>query len=368
MHNTPSFVLRGEFCAMEKVIRKRSVKSGLPPGTLIHIGEKSGRGTTVRVIRYNSEKFEEQEVSSGKELAGPTDRLAVTWYEVDGLNDVDRIQKLSERMGLHPLVMEDILNTNQRPKREDYGHYLYLVIKMLDIRENGELVTEQISLVLGLDFVVSFREGISKDVFSPVRERIRKGNRIRGMGADYLAYCLMDTIVDNYFTVLEEIGERIELLEEEVVAHPTPATTREIHQLKRDMIFVRRAVWPIREVIGSLERIESPLITEQITVYLRDLYDHAIQVIDAVETSRDMLSGMLDVYLSSISYKTNEIMRVLTVIATIFMPLSFLASLWGMNFRRMPELELRWGYPAALGIMAVIAVAMLVWFRKRRWL
>lgn len=348
----------------------RSVKSGLPPGTLIHIGEQSTHATAVRVISYSQESITEQQIGSSTEV--PTMALppsAVTWYDIEGLSDVEMIREIGERLHLHPLVLEDILNTSQRPKREEYDNYLFIVLKMLYPRDNGSIAAEQVSLVLGPNFVLSFQEGIRGDLFISIRDRIKSGKgRTRGMGADYLAYSLMDIIVDQYFTVLEEMGERIEALEEKVVAKPTPMTTREIHRLKRNAIFLRRAVWPLREVILSLERLESHLISAPVAIYLRDLYDHTVQAIDAIETSRDILSGTLDTYLSSINTRTNEIMRVLTVIATVFMPLSFLASLWGMNFKVMPELELRWGYPAALGIMTVVACVMLLWFRKRRWL
>ena len=265
--------------------------------------------------------------------------------------------------------MEDILNTDQRPKVEDYKDYLYIVLKMLHNVKGTEIVTEQISLILHPNFVISFQEGIEGDVFSPVRERLRgaKG-RIRGMGADYLAYTLIDAIVDNYFAILEGIGERIEDLEEELVSHPKKETLHRIHELKREMIFLRKAVWPLREVISTLQRGDSPLIKNTTAIYLRDVYDHTIQVIDAIETSRDMLSGMLDIYLSSISNRMNEIMKFLTIIGTIFIPLTFIVGIYGMNFAFMPELKWRYGYFAVMAFMFAIGIIMLFYFKKKKWL
>ena len=250
----------------------------------------------------------------------------------------------------HPLVLEDILNTDQRPKMEEYGDYLYIVLKMLHDKGKGnQIEAEQVSLVLGPNFVFSFQES-GGDVFDQIRERLRTGKgRLRKMGADYLAYTLVDAIVDYYFVILEKLGERIELLEEELVAHPRTETLKEIHTLKREMIFLRKAVWPLREVISGLQRGESPLVQKTTGIYLRDVYDHTIQVIDTIETFRDMLSGVLDIYLSSVSNRLNPVMKVLTIIATVFMPLTFLAGVYGMNFKYMPELEWRWGYPVALG-------------------
>jgi magnesium transporter len=240
---------------------------------------------------------------------------------------------------------------------------------MLDgSHKNGEINTEQVSLILGSNFVFSFQEG-GGDVFDPVRERIRNNKgRIRKMGADYLAYTLLDAIVDNYFIILEKLGERIEVLEEKLVTVPTPETLKLIHHLKREMIFLRKAVWPLREVIGGLERGESPFMSQSTKVYLRDVYDHTIQVIDSIETFRDMVSGMLDIYLSSVSNRLNAVMKVLTIITTIFMPLTFIAGIYGMNFKYMPELEWPWSYPIILLLMFGVGIFMLFYFKKRKWL
>ncbi|GAB7027408.1 magnesium/cobalt transporter CorA [Geotalea toluenoxydans] len=348
---------------------KRSIKSGLPPGTLVHIGEKSDREIKITVMDYHAGGCEEKEIKALKECFYYSDTSMVSWIDVEGLHEVEIVRQVGDCQGLHPLVLEDILNTNQRPKVEDYGDYLYIVLKMLYTGEDGRTVTEQVSLVLGSNFLISFQEGMKGDVFNPIRERLRSGKgRIRELGADYLAYALMDAIVDNYFVVLERVGERIEELEDAVVTTPRPETVREIHQLKREVILLRKAVWPLREVIGALERRESRLISETVVVYLRDLYDHTIQVIDTIEASRDMLAGMLDVYLSSISNRMNEVMKFLTIIGTIFIPLTFIAGLYGMNFQNMPELHWQWGYYACLFLMTIVAVFLLLYFKRKRWL
>jgi magnesium transporter len=354
---------------MPKLIKKRSKKAGLPPGTLIHIGEKKTEELKITVIDYEETHFEEREVKRVEECFVFKDKPTVTWMNVDGLHQVEILEKLGECYGLHPLVLEDILNTDQRPKMEDYGEYIYIVLKALDYNDkSNEIETEQISLILGSNFVFSFQER-EGDTFDPIRERIRNGKgRIRSMGADYLAYALVDSIVDNYFIILEKLGEKIEFLEDKLVSHPTPETLQTIHHLRREMIFLRKAVWPLREVINSLERGESSLVKESTRLYLRDVYDHTIQTIDTIETYRDMVSGMLDIYLSSVSNRLNSVMKVLTIIATIFMPLTFLAGVYGMNFKYMPELGWRWGYPSIWLIMVGIGVCMLIFFRKKKWL
>ncbi|ACM20864.1 cobalt transport protein CorA [Geotalea daltonii FRC-32] len=348
---------------------KRSIKSGLPPGTLVHIGAKSDREIRITVMDYHAGGCEEKEIKALKECVYYSDTSIVSWIDVEGLHEVEIVRQVGDCQGLHPLVLEDILNTNQRPKVEDYGDYLYIVLKMLHNGDGTGIVAEQVSLVLGSNFVISFQEGMKGDVFNPIRERLRSGKgKIREMGADYLAYALMDAVVDNYFVVLERVGERIEELEDAVMADPRPETVREIHQLKREVILLRKAVWPLREVISALERRESKLISEKVVVYLRDLYDHTIQVIDNIEASRDMLAGMLDVYLSSISNRMNEVMKFLTIIGTIFIPLTFIAGVYGMNFQNMPELHWQWGYFACLFLMALVAVFLLIYFKRKRWL
>jgi magnesium transporter len=354
---------------MPKLIKKRSEKAGLPPGSLVHIGEKKAETPKITVMDYDETHFQEKEIKTIEECFLFKDKPTVTWINIDGLHQVEILEKLGECYGLHPLVLEDILNTDQRPKMEDYGEYLYIVLRMLNYNDkSSEIESEQISLVLGPNFVFSFQER-EGDTFNPIRDRIRNSKgRIRKMGADHLAYTLLDSIIDNYFIILEKLGEKIEFLEEEVVTQPGPETLQTIHHLKREMIFLRKGVWPLREVISGLERGESSLIKESTRIYLRDVYDHTIQTIDTIETYRDMVSGMLDIYLSSISNRLNAVMKVLTIIATIFMPLTFLAGIYGMNFKYMPELEWRWGYPVIWVIMVGIGVSMLLYFRKKKWL
>ena len=352
---------------MPKHFKKRSEKGGLPPGTLVYVGEKKVEKVIITVFNYDSEQYEEKELKSIEECFPYKDRPNVTWINIEGIHQAEIMEKIANHFGIHSLVMEDILNTGQRPKMDDMDDYVYVVLKMLNYNEDDdEIDAEQISIILGQNFVISFQEK-EKDVFEPIRERIRKNKgRIRKKGADYLAYALLDSVVDNYFTILEKIGERIEFLEEELVENPSTKTLQEIHGLKREMIFLRKSIWPVREVISGLERGESSLIKETTVIYLRDVYDHTIQVIDTVETFRDMLSGILDVYLSSISNKMNEVMKVLTIIATIFIPLTFLAGVYGMNFRYMPELEWRWGYFTALFLMAIIGIGMVIYVRKKK--
>jgi magnesium transporter len=355
---------------MARLMKKRPKKAGLPPGTPVHIGEKRSERTKITILDYDEGHFQEVEIRRVDECFPFRDKPTVTWINVEGIHQVEILEKVGDCFGLHHLVLEDIANTDQRPKMEDYGGYIYTVLKMLYYNdESNEIVIEQISLVLGPNFVISFQEGKEGDVFGPVRERIRsEKGRIRQMGADYLAYALIDSIVDYYFIILERLGEEIEFLEEELVTNPTPETVQTIHDLKREMIFLRKSVWPLREVISGLERGESSLIQESTRIYLRDVYDHTIQVIDAVETFREMLSGMLDIYLSSISNRMNEVMKVLTIIATIFIPLTFIVGVYGMNFRYMPELERPWAYPMVLLFMLAIGLLMVFYFRKKRWL
>jgi len=354
---------------MSRFIKKRSKKVGLPPGTLVHIGEKKTDKVRITIIDYDEANFEEKEIKTVEECFPFKNKPTVTWINIDGIHDIKIIEKIGKHFDLHPLILEDIVNTGQRPKIEDFGDYIFVVLKMLYYNEKeDEIQAEQVSLILSSNFVISFQER-EGDVFNPIRERIRSGKgRIRKMGADYLAYALIDTIVDSYFIILEKLGEKIESIEEELVTNPTPETLQAIHHLKREMIFLRKSVWPLREVVNRLERGESTLIHESTGIYLRDVYDHTIQVIDAIETSRDMLSGMLDIYLSSVSNRMNQIMKVLTIIASIFIPLTFIAGIYGMNFEFMPELAWPWGYPLVLLVMVVIGISMLIYFRRKKWL
>jgi magnesium transporter len=322
----------------------------------------------ITVLDYNETTLQEKEMQAVDECCVFRDTDTVTWINLEGIRP-EVVEKLGEMFRLHPVAVDSILNLDQRPKYEDFDDCILLVLKMLLLNEERQAEIEQVSIVFGPNYAISFQEGTAGDVFDPIRERIRANKgRIRRGGPDYLAYALVDSIVDNYFVVLEHLGERIEFLEEDIAARPEPATLQAIHDLKQEMIFLRKSVWPLREVIGSMEREESPLIKEPTKVYLRDVYEHTIQVIDTVETYRDMLSGMLDIYLSSISYRLNEVMKVLTIIATIFIPLTFVAGVYGMNFRYMPEIGWKWGYPLVWLVMLSAAGVMLYYFRKKKWL
>ncbi len=354
---------------MSRFIKKRSKKVGLPPGSLVHIGERKTDKVTITILNYDEMQFQEKEAKTVEECFSFKDKPTVTWINVNGIHDLEILQELGNCFGFHPLVLEDVLNTDQRPKMEDFGDYMYIVLKMFyHDGKNNDTVEDQISLILGSNFVISFQER-QGDVFDPVREQIKSGrSHIRKSGADYLTYALIDTIVDNYFIILEKLGEKIEDAEEELLTNPTSQTLQAIHNLKKDMMSLRRSVWPLRELVSSLERNESALIKRTMLVYLRDVYDHIIQVADTIETFRDMLSGMLDIYLSSISYRMNAVMKVLTIVATIFIPLTFVVGIYGMNFKYMPELEWQWGYYTVLSIMAVIGVLMIIYFKKKKWL
>jgi magnesium transporter len=352
-----------------KRAKRHIKKAGLPPGTLVHIGEKKVEQVRITYLDYDDQSFQEKQASDINECFSLKETSTVSWINVDGIHEVSVIERIGQHFDLHPLILEDVLHTTQRPKFEDYDSHIFIVLKMLRCVENGQFVqSEQVSIILGPNFVISFQENIG-DVFESVRDRIRNAKgRIRKMGPDYLAYALLDAVVDGYFSVLETMGEKIESLEEDLVNEPNENILRQIHLLKRELISLRKSTWPLRELINNMQRSESVLINESTGLYLRDVYDHTIQVIDTVESYRDIVSSMLDLYLSSISNRMNAVMKVLTIIATIFIPLTFVAGIYGMNFKYMPELEWRWGYAAVLLIMIAIAAGMIVFFKKKRWL
>ncbi|MFI5248036.1 MAG: magnesium/cobalt transporter CorA [Nitrospirales bacterium] len=350
-----------------KLVQKRSRKTGLPPGTLVHIGEEKTGKVAITVFNYAGTRCNERQDPSLDVVAPPTDE-SVTWVDVGGVHKMEVLESFGKQFQLHPLLLEDIANTDQRPKLDDYETYLFLVMKMLSVTDRQDIVVEQVSLVLGRNFVLSFQEN-GTDVFKPVRDRLRGGKgRLRQSGADYLLYTLVDAIVDQYFVVLEVLGEKIEALQDLVVSDPKPETLRQMHALKRQLLFLRRAVWPLREATNNLSRSECPLLQESTKVFFRDVYDHVVQIVDTIETLREMVSASLDIYLSSISYRLNAVMKVLTIITTIFMPLTFIVGVYGMNFEHMPELQWEWGYPAVWALMVLVGVGMLLLFRKKRWL
>jgi magnesium transporter len=340
---------------------KRSEKAGLSPGTLMYVGDKEPGPPRITVIDYDGAGFLEKEVATVEECFPFKETSTVTWINVDGVRDASIIEKLGAKFDIHPLVLEDIMTTTQR-------NAVVVVLRMIECDEDGGgLAADQLSLLLGPNFVLSFQE-TPGDCLGAVRERIRGGKgRIRKLGSDYLAYAIVDAVVDNYFFVLEKLGERIDALEEILVEAPRRESLHEIHALKREMIGLRKSVWPLREVVSGLERMETPLIRKSTGVFLRDVYDHAIQVIDTVESFREILSSMVETYLSSVSNRMNEIMKVLTIISTIFIPITFLVGVYGMNFPNMPEIGWRWGYLFVWVLIVASVGAMVVFFRKRKW-
>ena len=351
---------------MAKAKVSRSKKSGLPPGTPVHIGEQKVEKVTLNVHRYNERQLEDCTLNSISESTRLIDDQEITWINVQGLQQIETFQTLAHAFGWHPLVVEDLVDTAQRPKLEDYGAYLFIVLKRLYVCEHTQQIqVEQVSVIQGQHYVVTFQEG-ADDAFCQVLDRLHHDmGRIRTMGSDYLAYELIDAVVDQYFGVLEQLEQNIEDLEDELIAKPSPENLQKLHRIKRETITIRSSVWPLREVIHHLQHAESSLVTKATSVYYRDVYDHAVAVIETIEISRDVLSGMLDIYLTSLSNKMNETMKVLTVIATIFIPLTFLTGLFGMNFRYMPALEWEWGMHVLLILMVVMAGGIFTYFRHK---
>ena len=348
----------------------RRAPPGAPPGTLI--ADPEAAPSHVRVMSYGPHELREKEAEEPSSLPGYLEKWPVTWVNVTGLGDLKTVRQIGESFGLHMLALEDVVNVHQRSKVEHYGTYDFIVSRAA--RRSEHLETGQVSLFLGKNFVITFLEQ-EEPLLEPVRERLRKGSaQVRSGGPDYLAYAILDALLDSYFPLLEDLGERLELLEDEVVLRPGPAVVARIHEAKRDLLTIRRAVWPQRDALGILYRDPSTLVAAETRLFLRDCYDHTVQIVDLIETYREMASGMMDVYLSSVSNRMNEVMKVLTIIATIFIPLSFIASLYGMNFNteasrwNMPELGWRYGYLFALGVMALMAGGMLLYFRRKGWL
>lgn len=355
---------------MAKLIRRGRSKAGLPPGSLVYVGEKTKAPSRITLFDFDPDRYAEKTITNLEECVPFKEQKSITWINVDGLTDVSFISQLDQLFGVHPLVLEDIVNTDQRPKMEDYGEYMYVVLMMLYIDPNTkDVISEQISLVIGSNYVLSFQEKEGGDTFDNIRDRIRSGKgRVRKMGADYLAYVLLDTIVDNYFLVLENMEEDIAHLEEKLMTFKGGINSAEIHHLKRDLIMLRKKITPVRELVAALQRADSKLINKTTEIYLRDLHDHVISVMDTVESFRDIISGLHDIYISSINLRMNEIMKVLTVISTIFIPLTFITGVYGMNFKYMPELEWKNGYFDVLCVMLALALAMVFHFKGKKWL
>ncbi len=354
---------------MARLFRKMTQEPAQPPGTLDVTGRTAEGPAVITVIDFKGDHFEERTVADVAECLAFRDTDTTTWINIDGVHDLDILRAVADHFGIHPLVQEDIVNTHQRPKVEDFDSYMFIVMHMLTAGDDPfEVRSEQLSMILAPNIVISFQTQPG-DVFDPVRARLRVGKgRIRNWGADYLAYVLLDAVVDHYFLILEKAGELIEEVEAELLEAPDPSHLQVVHHYKREMILMRRTVWPLREMIGGLARAESDLIQERVSPFLRDVYDHTIQVAESVEIFRDMLMGLQDLYLSSISNKTNEVMKVLTIAATIFVPLTFVAGIYGMNFEGMPELNWKWSYPTFWVVTVAAAGGMIAFFRRRKFL
>lgn len=348
---------------------KSNKKIGLSPGSLVYVGERTDEPVKISIMDYTPDRLDEFSEATEEDIQSCLSKDSVTWINVSGIHDLPIVENIGKMFDLHPLLMEDLVNSHHRAKIDDYEDYLFMVLKMV-FQEPGDLslLFEHVCLILGPNYLISFQER-EGDVFGPVRERLRKTKgRIRKAGADYLGYALMDMIVDHYYVILEQMGEEIEIMQEEALESPTKKTLTAIHDARHRVVYLRKTIWPMREMIGSMMRGESDLFHSSVMVYLQDVYDHVIQVIDTVDTYRDLLSGTLDAYMSGVSNKMNEIMKVLTVMATLFIPLTFLAGVYGMNFKYMPELEWQYAYPAFWVLVVTVFLIMVLWFRNKKWM
>lgn len=354
---------------MPESMSSASQKAGLPAGELVHVGDVHDAESTITLLDYDKENLVVRHVGSVHDLLPYKETDTVTWVIIEGLADTNLIQELGQGFDIHPLVLEDILNTHQRPKLDDFDEYLYLVLKRFEIGDQEfSVYQEQISLLLFGNILFTFKEK-RDDLFKPLIARLQaEKGRIRAQSTDYLAYIVLDTIVDGYFALQDSLDLIADDIEEKLLERPGPELLTRVQQVKRELIFVRKSLSPLREMLAALERSDSILLTEKTRVYLRDVYDHAISVIESVDSYRDLITGMLEIYLSSVSNRLNEIMKVLTVFSTIFIPLTFLTGIYGMNFQDMPELKWPWSYPILWGVFISIPVTLLIYFRKRKWL
>lgn len=354
----------------KKIIKqKNSPKKGKPPGSLIYMGPRKDVPITIDYIQYNTEKYVAKSLIELHEDIQIQGEDFVTWIDIKGLHDISLIEKIGKVANIHPLTLEDLLNVNQRPKLDFFNAYIFLVVQILKYdKETNTVESEQLSIILGDKYILTFLEGPS-DVFDTLKGRMEKTvGKIRNSSADYLAYSILDVVIDEYYEVVEKIGERIEVVEEQLILQARKIAINDIYEIKRDLIDLRKSISPLREIITKLDKSESPIINERTRLYLRDLYDHAIQIIDTIEQYRDLTSGLADMYLSSVSNKMNEIIKVLTILSSIFIPLTFIVGVYGMNFKNMPELEWHYGYYMSLIFMLILAIVMLIYFRLRKWL
>ncbi|MEQ1778688.1 MAG: magnesium/cobalt transporter CorA [Nitrosomonas sp.] len=345
-------------------------KSGLPPGTLIHIGEKHASECKISVTQYNVDTLIKHEITSISELKQLQNNELITWVNVDGLSDIHIVEGIGQELNIHPLVLEDILSTHQRPKLEEYEDFLYLVIKGISINEKKDfsLQYEQISILLLANHVITFKEK-TDDTFDPIYNHLQNHNgRLRQLGSDYLAYVILDTIVDEYFIVEDGLDEIIDPLEDNILFNSNKEMLQTVQQIRRGLISMKRNISPLRELLATIQRADTPLLKEKTLRYYGDVYDHVLRVTDALESYRERISAMHDIYLSSISNKMNETMKILTIFASIFIPLTFIAGIYGMNFEYMPELKWRWAYPTLWVIFITIGVGLLAFFKKKKWM
>jgi len=358
------------------MFRTRYSMPGTAPATLLPLPAGCSVAPTIKLVEYDEKTITERAITSIDELPEAfLDDGKQRWIDMEGLGDVRLLKALGEKYHLHPLALEDVVNIGQRPKVEHYEKHLFIVLAMVYEEKDGRLCGEQVSMFLGKHLLLTIQEAVGGDVFDPVRERLRTGGGFaRKSGSDYLAYALVDAIIDHYFPVLERVSESIEELEDEVLTNPTRTCVSKIHNYKRTLMQLRRYVWPVRDLVATLLHDETGLITANTKIFLRDCHDHSVQIMDLVETYRDVNSGLMELYLSAVGMRTNEIMRVLTVMSAIFIPLTFVAGVYGMNFDRedgwwnMPELHQPWGYLACLGLMLAIAVGQIIFFKRKKWL
>jgi len=352
-----------------ELFQVKAKEVGLPPGTLIHVGKQKIEKPVIDLVDYDQQQLDTRRDISLTDVSTFKETSSVSWINLSGIHDIKIIEQFGEQFGLHALALEDILNTQHRPKVEEMEGYSLIILKMLFFDDKTQSIdTEQVSLILGPHYVITFQER-EGDVFEGVRGRLQRSHgRIRQRGPDYLAYALVDSVVDSYFHILEKVGDHLAQLEEDLLNNPDQSTLARIHHYKRQLQLLRKSVWPLREVISELYKEDSPLVAEGTRVFLRDLYDHTIQVLDTVEIFRDTVSGLQDLYMSAVGNRMNEIMKVLTIMASIFIPLTFIAGIYGMNFEYIPELKWRWGYFAIWGVMISCIIGMLIYFKRKKWL
>lgn len=354
---------------MAKSLSSSSEKTGLSPGSLVHVGEVFDNDTIITLINYDRDTLEQKVITRVEEMLPYRDLPSTTWVNIDGLRDVDLIRQIGQKFKIHTLVQEDILHTHQRSKFEDFDSYLFMVIKNLTLGL-GEFAIdyEQISILVFENFIFTFKEKPTL-LFDPIKLRIQNSKgRIRNFGSDYLAYVVLDTVVDEYFSLQDSLDDLLEKIEDDLLIAPDTETLTTIQQIRRELIFVRKSISPLRELLASIQRSDSPLIDEKNRRYFADVYDHTLRVIEAIESYRELITGMMDIYLSSVNNKMNETMKILTVFASIFIPLTFIAGVYGMNFEYMPELKMRWAYPALWCFFITISIASIVYFKRKKWI